>query len=94
MNVDVNERKMFQILIFLAAPDVSTGRRRNTTRTTVDDMKAFFPSGEMLVPDEVFEEEVATDEQHKNRKETKEVHIGCKICRENSKGNECEKTKK
>ena len=64
---------MFQIMIFLAAPDVSTGRGRNTTRTTVEDMKAFFPSGEMLVPDEVFEEEVATDEQHKNRKETKEV---------------------
>jgi hypothetical protein len=58
-------------MVFLAAPDMSAGRRRNTTRKTVEDMKAFFPSGEMLVPDEVFVEEVAADGQDKDQ--TQEV---------------------
>jgi hypothetical protein len=59
LNEDTNERKIFQIMIFLAAPDVSTGRRnRNSTITTLEEMKRFFSSGEMLVGDDSSEEEV------------------------------------
>jgi hypothetical protein len=44
-------------MVFLAAPDVSTGRRtRNSTTSTLEDMKRFFSSGEMLVGDSSEEE--------------------------------------
>jgi hypothetical protein len=58
-------------MIFLAAPDVLTGRRnRNNSTTTLEEMKKFFSSGEMLVGDDSSEEEV-----EQNRSETKEVKM-------------------
>ncbi len=60
---------MFQIMIFLAAPDVSTGRgTRNNTTTTLEDMKKFFSSGEMLVDSSEEEVEHVTKKVKNERK--------------------------
>ena len=69
---------MFQIMIFLAAPDVSTGRgTRNNTTTTLEDMKKFFSSGEMLVDSSEEEDEHVTKKVKNERKCLKtEKNIG------------------
>ena len=62
---------MFQIMIFLAAPDVSTGRRtRNSTTSTstLEDMKRFFSSGEMLVDSSEEDDEHVTKKVKNERK--------------------------